>query len=235
GFIHLCAGEAESAAGWFSQCARTCENSGNTWYHAYARWGLGVAALLLADHGAAASLVRTALESMRKLDDPMGVVLCLDALAWIVVAPDQAPRALTLLAAADAAWAAIPATPHPGLREHHHAALAAARDAVPESAFAAAGAGGAAVSQAQATPYALGEPAQPKARSDAGPTAGHPGQLTRREQDVAALVARGLSNGEIAGALVISARTVETHVQHIMDKLGVGTRAQIAAWSAAVG
>jgi DNA-binding NarL/FixJ family response regulator len=50
---------------------------------------------------------------------------------------------------------------------------------------------------------------------------------------VAALVARGLSNGEIAGELVISARTVETHVQHIMDKLGVGTRAQIAAWSAA--
>jgi non-specific serine/threonine protein kinase len=46
-------------------------------------------------------------------------------------------------------------------------------------------------------------------------------------------VARGLSNGEIAAELVISARTVETHVQHIMDKLGVGTRAQIAAWSAA--
>jgi Response regulator containing a CheY-like receiver domain and an HTH DNA-binding domain len=47
------------------------------------------------------------------------------------------------------------------------------------------------------------------------------------------LVARGLSNGQIAGELVISARTVETHVQHIMDKLGVSTRAQIAAWSAA--
>jgi len=232
GFIHLCAGEAEPAAGWFGQCARTCENSGIAWYHAYARWGLGVAALLLADHGAAAGLVRTALDSMRKLDDPMGVVLCLDALAWIAVAPDQAPRALTLLAAADAAWAAIPATPYPGLREHHDAALAAARDAVPESAFAAAVAEGAAMSQAQAIAYALGEPAQPKARSDTGPAAGHPGQLTRREQDVAALVARGLSNGEIAGALIISARTVETHVQHIMDKLGVGTRAQIAAWSA---
>ena len=89
------------------------------------------------------------------------------------------------------------------------------------------------MSQAQAIAYALGEPAQPRGRPDAGPTAGHPGQLTRREQDVAALVARGLSNGEIAGELVISARTVETHVQHIMDKLGVGTRAQIAAWSAA--
>jgi len=50
---------------------------------------------------------------------------------------------------------------------------------------------------------------------------------------VAALVARGLSNSQIAVTLVISARTVETHVQHIMDKLGFSTRAQIAAWSAA--
>jgi len=57
-------------------------------------------------------------------------------------------------------------------------------------------------------------------------------RLTQREQDVAALVARGLSNGQIAATLVISARTVETHVEHIMDKLGVSTRAQIAAWAA---
>ena len=233
GFLHLCAREAQSAADWFGECARTCDASGNTWYHAYARLGLGVAALLLADQGAAAVLVRAALDSMRKLDDPIGVVQCLDALAWTAAAYDQAPRALTLLAAADKAWAAIPATPRPDLREHHDAALAAARDAVPESAFAAAVAEGAAMGQAQAIAYALGEPAQPKARSGTGPATADPGRLTRREQDVAVLVARGLSNGEIAGELVISPRTVETHVQHIMDKLGVGTRAQIAAWSAA--
>jgi hypothetical protein len=50
---------------------------------------------------------------------------------------------------------------------------------------------------------------------------------------VAALVTSGQSNSQIAVSLVISVRTVETHVQHIMDKLGCGTRAQIAAWSAA--
>ena len=233
GFLRLRARQVQMAADWFGECARTCESSGNTWYHAYARLGLGVAALLLADHGAADVLVRAALDSMRKLDDPMGVVLCLDALAWTAAAYDQAPRALTLLAAADTAWAAIPATPRPDLREHHDAAFAAARDAVPESAVAAAVAEGAAMSPAQAIAYALGEPAQPKARSGTGPATAHPGRLTRREQDVAVLVARGLSNGEIAGELVISPRTVETHVQHIMDKLGVNTRAQIAAWSAA--
>ena len=50
---------------------------------------------------------------------------------------------------------------------------------------------------------------------------------------MAVLVAQGMSNSQIAASLVISVRTVETHVQHIMDKLGCGTRAQIAAWSAA--
>jgi non-specific serine/threonine protein kinase len=57
--------------------------------------------------------------------------------------------------------------------------------------------------------------------------------LTRREHQVAALVARGLSNKDIAGTLVISPRTAEAHVEHILVKLGFTTRAQIAAWVAA--
>ena len=79
--------------------------------------------------------------------------------------------------------------------------------------------------------FALGQASTPASGSPAIPAGTSMGQLTRREQEVAALVARGLSNSQIAAELVISARTVETHVQHIMDKLGVSTRAQIAAWS----
>src|SRR5215471_9093442 len=131
GFIHLCSDQARTAADWFGRCARTCESSGNVWYHAYAQWGLGVAALLLGDHDAGAELARAALRTMRHMDDPMGVVLCVDALAWVAAARLHALRALTLLAAADAAWAAIPATPYPALRKHHDAALAMAREAVP--------------------------------------------------------------------------------------------------------
>jgi DNA-binding NarL/FixJ family response regulator len=87
--------------------------------------------------------------------------------------------------------------------------------------------------QAEAIAFALGESPRPAPRSDDSLADASPGPLTRREPDVAALVARGLSNSQIAGALVISVRTVETHVQHIMDKLDCRTRAQIAAWSAA--
>jgi non-specific serine/threonine protein kinase len=48
---------------------------------------------------------------------------------------------------------------------------------------------------------------------------------------VAALVARGRTNREIAAALVISERTADAHVQNILNKLGFSSRAQIAAWA----
>jgi DNA-binding NarL/FixJ family response regulator len=67
----------------------------------------------------------------------------------------------------------------------------------------------------------------PAPASDA-PTA-HP--LTGRERDVARLLAAGRSNREIADALVITEGTVEVHVKHILSKLGLRSRAQVAAWA----
>jgi non-specific serine/threonine protein kinase len=47
---------------------------------------------------------------------------------------------------------------------------------------------------------------------------------------VAALVARGITNRQIAGALVISERTADVHVSNILSKLSLGSRAHLAAW-----
>ena len=57
-----------------------------------------------------------------------------------------------------------------------------------------------------------------------------PHDLTRREWEVARLITQGLSNRRIAQHLVLSERTVDSHVSHILRKLGLGSRAQIAAW-----
>jgi DNA-binding CsgD family transcriptional regulator len=65
--------------------------------------------------------------------------------------------------------------------------------------------------------------------------AAHPHGLTAREQEVAALLARGLGNGEIASRLHRSERTVEHHVSAVLAKLGVRTRAQAMARLAAPG
>jgi DNA-binding CsgD family transcriptional regulator len=59
--------------------------------------------------------------------------------------------------------------------------------------------------------------------------------LTEREREIATLIARGLSNHEIAKALVLSERTVATHVSNILAKLDYTTRAQIAAWASEKG
>ena len=59
--------------------------------------------------------------------------------------------------------------------------------------------------------------------------------LTAREQDVARLVTDGLTNHEIAARLVLSRRTVEKHVEHVLAKLGLSTRAHIAAWAVRAG
>ena len=61
------------------------------------------------------------------------------------------------------------------------------------------------------------------------------GGLTDRERDVAALITRGYSNREIADRLVLSERTVETHVRSILDRLAMSSRAQVAAWAQAHG
>src|SRR5438105_15288147 len=56
--------------------------------------------------------------------------------------------------------------------------------------------------------------------------------LSRREREVAALVAQGLSNRDIAERLFISERTAEGHVEQIRNKLGFKSRSQVAAWVA---
>jgi predicted ATPase/DNA-binding CsgD family transcriptional regulator len=58
-----------------------------------------------------------------------------------------------------------------------------------------------------------------------------PDSLTRREREVVKLLAHGKSNGEIAIELVLSKRTVETHVSKVLSKLGLSTRAQVMRWA----
>jgi DNA-binding NarL/FixJ family response regulator len=57
--------------------------------------------------------------------------------------------------------------------------------------------------------------------------------LTDRELQVARLIASGLTNRQIAAELAISERTADTHVQNMLNRLGVSSRAQVAAWIAA--
>ncbi|HET7467030.1 MAG TPA: LuxR C-terminal-related transcriptional regulator [Candidatus Dormibacteraeota bacterium] len=62
------------------------------------------------------------------------------------------------------------------------------------------------------------------------PGNGRQGTLSRREKEIAALVAEGLTNRAIAARMFLSERTVDSHLEHIREKLGVSSRAQVATW-----
>ncbi len=68
-------------------------------------------------------------------------------------------------------------------------------------------------------------------RLGVGPEVEGPKALTSREREVAALLAEGLSNAEVADRLYISVRTAAVHVSHILTKLGMSSRAEVAAWA----
>ena len=83
------------------------------------------------------------------------------------------------------------------------------------------------MSREAAISLALGESAQVAVAVSSNAGAG---PLGKREADVARLVADGLSNKQIGARLLISERTVETHVRSILNKLGLNSRAQVAVW-----
>jgi non-specific serine/threonine protein kinase len=102
-----------------------------------------------------------------------------------------------------------------------------ARDALGDAEFDRAYRDGEALSHKQLLSYALADEGAP---SDRLGTASGNKVLTRRQAEVAKLVAQGLSNNEIAAALVIANRTAEGHIENILTRLGFTSRAQIAAW-----
>ena len=83
------------------------------------------------------------------------------------------------------------------------------------------------LSREAAIALALGETSHRRQEARKGPGLA---LLGSREADVARLVAEGMTNKQIGSRLFISERTVEGHVRSIMNKLGLNSRAQIAAW-----
>lgn len=158
--------------------------------------------------------------------------LCLEAVARVFSSIGSVERAIALYSAAAALRARRGNTVPANERETHERWIADARGRLHDEAFEAAWNQGRALTFEQAVTHAR-TPAEPCAPNErrAGAALRPPFPLTRREREVAVLVARGLTNREIAAEMVITERTAETHVEHILNKLGFHSRTQIAAWA----
>jgi non-specific serine/threonine protein kinase len=108
-------------------------------------------------------------------------------------------------------------------------AMAEARAALPQRIADRAWESGRAMSSAQLLALAREAAGGPRG----GKTAMSAGGLSKRELEVARLVASGMTSRAIAERLFLSERTVESHLEHILTKLGFSSRAQVAGWVAA--
>ncbi len=189
---------------------------------------------------AAAEALRRALTAGHALGDVLGTAYAVEALAWLAVRREQGERTAWLLGAADQLWAATwrRLSGIAVLEESRQHAVSAARQALGGRRYLAAYCRGAALDLDAVVREALAEAGEPpaEAEGDAAVT-GHDAAaaaaqavaalLTRREREIARLVANGRSNREIAGQLFISKRTVDAHVDHIFSKLDISSRVQL--------
>ncbi|AWK72148.1 protein kinase [Rhodococcus oxybenzonivorans] len=197
---------------------------GESVYRAYALWAMAVAQWRLEEQSRAIELLEEGLRLARRVDDPVSCANCVEVLAWIAGTNDPA-RAGTLMGAAEALGgsAGSPSVFVPTLFVHHEECERSARRMLAARVFEQAWQRGRAMDLASAVSYALREHT---------PETSPPGSatLTKRELQVAELIAEGLTNKAIAARLVISQRTARGHVEHILTKLGFTSRAQVAAW-----
>jgi len=199
-------------------------------------WALAMARLHDRALDEAAALLVEALDRHRAVGDTRGLAQCLEAAGGVLGARGRGDAGARLLGAAAECRQRLAAPLPDEDRADHDAALhAVRRDIGPEpaeQAFAE-GRGLRPDEAADLARTALDEPdPAPPPATPAAPrrAAVRPGGLTRREAQVADLVAAGRTNRQIARALTISEKTVEVHVHNVIAKLGAQSRTEVATW-----
>jgi DNA-binding CsgD family transcriptional regulator/tetratricopeptide (TPR) repeat protein len=233
GYECLLEGDHERAAALNEEAATLLRNRGYRTGLEKVLDNLGWAALVRGDHDRAAQLFEESVVLCKELGDKSTAAESLEGLACATATRGKAERAARLFGAAQGLYEAggYHHTPRErALREPYLTDTRSRLDgAVWETMFEE----GRAMTLGEAIEYALSEeevvapssPTPEQSRSE------QPAALTRREEEVAALVARGLTNRQIASELHLSKRTVENHVSNILNKLRLVSRAEIAAWT----
>lgn len=196
---------------------------------------LGFMALHDGDLDAARAFFIECLTTVRDLNIKYLVANALLGLAAIAVSEKQVLRAIQLFGIMDTLTEGkIGDNFGPAEEREYYRYLTITREQSAEAAFDQARAGGRAMAFEQAIEFALAAPEPHRARLatiSQRVTKEKLGGLTPREREIAVLIAQGKSNPEIAKALVISERTVTTHVTNILSKLRFTSRTQIASWA----
>jgi predicted ATPase/DNA-binding NarL/FixJ family response regulator len=232
--IYVCAYELAEALTMHGQYARATtlheeslalkQQQGDAWHIGLSYFGLGLLAWRQGDQRQAVARLRESIVLRQELEEWWGLTRALEALAWVEASRGDLRRAAHLMGAAAAMLERTSTALSPNYLVHHEQCLQTVATGLSTTEFEAAWAAGHRLPPPRAVQYAVKGGSLP---TDDGR---RPGQVSPREAEIAALVATGMTNRQIAGKLHLAERTVDAHVEHIMNKLGYRSRAQIAAW-----
>ncbi|HTR93047.1 MAG TPA: LuxR C-terminal-related transcriptional regulator [Trebonia sp.] len=256
GLRHQLAGRAAEAIACCDRgLAMLDGDDAERWVSGYLHLVAGLAeAQLPGREQASGTSLSQALTAAHELGDVVGMAYAIEATGWQAARRGRHERAAWLLGAADRLWAEIGCRLSGSVlaEECRQRAAGAAREALGERRYSAARSHGGALDldavvagaadpdfdprvQRGGDPVPV-DPGPGNAGTGAAPQAAGPAAvLTRREREIADLVATGLSNREVADRLFISKRTVDAHVEHIFGKLGISSRVQLTVLVAGPG
>lgn len=217
-------GRAADACMLLEEALEVCRALNWRSLHARASTNLGTARMNLGDLKAAREAIAEGLAASLEIGDRFVVPVGLGTFAGLAVKTGRPRLAMKLIGAAEAVAEASQFSIPTPVRASHARWLAPARRALGPSAHRYVSEGRR-LSPDEAVALALANP--PDEPSSRGPRL----DLTSREREVAAMVAVGLTNRDVAERLHLSVRTVDVHVDHILTKLGFHTRTQLAAWA----
>jgi serine/threonine-protein kinase PknK len=225
------AGEHDRAAAYYAESLQLWRELRGTPGTASALHKLGQVKRSTGNLAAARGYFAESLALQQDLGNVQGIGECLAGLGGTVAAAGRPERAARIFAASTALLEEIGVPLAPADQAAMKRDMAAARRRLGAAEWDAEWAAGRLLSRQQAVDVALagdaGNAAVPPLATaqERGPA------LSRREREVTALIARGLSNREISAALVITEKTVGSHVEHIMTKLGLRSRTRVAVWA----
>lgn len=218
-------GDAVESQAMFDRSLRAFREVGDTLGVGYALQGLGLAELLAGESRLAGAYFLEALEIRLGLSDQRGVVESVEGIAYVAASLSHVTVAVTLFGASHSLRDRIEAPlPEPD-RQVYDPVLESIRRSLPQATFSSAWEKGSQMALMVAADMAA------TAARDALEATSAPerpaNDLSRREVEVLQLVAKGMTNAQVADQLFLSRRTVDAHLRRIYDKLNLSSRAEV--------
>jgi predicted ATPase/DNA-binding CsgD family transcriptional regulator len=228
GTVALYAGEVDRALEFGGQCLQQSRECGELWVRGYTLNFLAQAEWSRGGRRRGEALAREAATCKHAIDDRTGLTLALETLAGMAADAGEHERAASLLGSAERVRMESSLTVLQPFRPQHERLVSTAVQGIGQAAFEAAFQRGRVMTIDEGVAFAVEYKQPPKPTPAARPQP-H-AVLTRRQLDIAQLVAEDLSNKQIAARLFLSERTVETHITNILNKLGLNSRLQLGRW-----